>query len=314
MNDNYLYSFRLEVEEPERLDKLLSDYLSEYSRSTIQKWIISNNILINGRPCSQKEKIKSSCDVLVKIKPETEINLEPEKIDLDIIDETKDYIVVNKKSGMVTHIAPGNYRGTLQNAIYYRYPELSKVPRTGIIHRLDKDTTGIIVIARNISSHNNLNNQLQNKKFIKIYHAIITGVIEKPMEIDEPIGRHLINRKKMCVNKNGKSALSKIRPLKTFDMASHIQIQIITGRTHQIRVHLSHINKTIIGDKLYGFKKNIFTKFKNISESIDTNFFQYLHAYSLSFKDPTTEKIKTYQAEYPEKYSQLLNQFDLLKK
>jgi 23S rRNA pseudouridine1911/1915/1917 synthase len=145
MKDSHIYDFRLDVDIPERIDKLLSLYLPEYSRSTIQKWISNKDILINGEPCSQKDKISESCDVSINIKTTPSINLIPENIDIDIIDETDNYIVVNKKSGIVTHIAPGNYTGTLQNGLYFKYPELCEVPRTGIIHRLDKDTSGLLV-------------------------------------------------------------------------------------------------------------------------------------------------------------------------
>tara|TARA_B100000900_G_scaffold92264_1_gene75587 strand:- start:1410 stop:2366 length:957 start_codon:yes stop_codon:yes gene_type:complete len=313
MNDYQQYNFRLEVDKPERVDKLISNYLLEYSRSTIQKWITNNEVLIDGQPCSQKDKIRSSCDVSIKAKTEKEINLIPEKIEIDIIDETDDYIVVNKKSGMVTHIAPGNFKGTLQNALFYKYPELAGVPRTGIIHRLDKDTSGILVIARNLSSHNNLNRQLQNNKFDKTYHALIVGNIQTPFNIEEPIGRHPVNRKKMTVTNTGKYALSKIKLLDDFEKASHIQVQIITGRTHQIRAHLSHINRPVIGDKLYGFKKNIFNSLSNIYNSIDKDFSQYLHSYSLSFYDPKTNNKKIYKATYPDKYLLLLNELEINK-
>ena len=308
MDDYQHYNFRLEVDEPERIDKLISNYLLEYSRSTIQKWIMNNEVFIDGHPCSQKDKIKSSCEVSIKVKTEIEIDLKPEKIDIQILDETDDYIIVNKNSGMVTHIAPGNYTGTLQNALYYKYPELARVPRTGIIHRLDKHTSGILVIARSLTSHNKLSTQLQENKFTKIYHALIPGNIECSFDIDQPIGRHSINRKKMTVTDRGKNALSKIKLLDNFKLASHIQIQIITGRTHQIRVHLSHINKPVIGDKLYGFKKNIFNRAQNIYKSIDNDFLQYLHAYSLVFCDPETGEKKEYIATYPDKYSELLNE------
>ncbi len=308
MNDYQQYNFRLEVDEPGRADKLISSYLLEYSRSTIQKWIINNNVLIDGHPCSQKDKIRSSCNVSIKIQTETEIDLIPENIDIDIIDETDDYIVVNKSSGMVTHIAPGNYTGTLQNALYFKYPELSSVPRTGIIHRLDKDTSGILVISRNLAAHNNLNKQIQTNKFTKIYHALVTGSIQDSFNIEKPIGRHPMNRKKMTVSDRGKHALSLIKPLNSFQRASHVQVQIITGRTHQIRVHLSHVNNPVIGDKLYGFKKNFFIKMPNVYESIDSEFSQYLHSYSLSFYDPKTNKRKNYTSKYPKAYSELLDQ------
>ena len=236
------------------------------------------------------------------------MNLAAEKMDIDIIDQTDDYIVVNKKSGIVTHIAPGNYSGTLQNGLYYKYPELSKVPRTGIIHRLDKDTSGILVVCRNLASHNFLSQQLQNKKFTKLYHALVIRNIDKPTVIDEPIGRHPVNRKKMSIQSNGRQAISKIKPLTKFKRASHVEVELITGRTHQIRVHLSHLNNPVIGDTTYGYKKNFFTKNLNLTKTIDPLFLQYLHSYSLSFNDPKTNKLKTYTADYPKEYSLLLNE------
>ena len=151
MKDSHIYDFRLDVDFPERIDKLLSIYFPEYSRSTIQKWIRNKDILVNGKFCLQKDKISESCDVSINVRTKPSINLIPENIEIDIIDETDDYIVVNKKSGVVTHIAPGNYTGTLQNGLYFKYPELSEVPRTGIIHRLHKDTSGLLVVCRNLA-------------------------------------------------------------------------------------------------------------------------------------------------------------------
>ena len=310
MNDSHIYDFRLEVDIPERIDKLLADHFPEYSRSTIQRWISNNDILINGKTCTQKDKVTQSCNVSISIKSQPSINLVAEKMDIDIIDQTDDYIVVNKKSGLVTHIAPGNYSGTLQNGLYYKYPELSKVPRTGIIHRLDKDTSGILVICRNLASHNFLSNQLQNKKFTKLYHALVIRNIDTPIVVEEPIGRHPVNRKKMSIQSNGRQAISKIKPLTIFKSASHVEIELITGRTHQIRVHLSHLNNAVIGDTMYGYKKSFFSKNLNILKTIEPLFFQYLHSYSLSFRDPKTNEVRTYTADYPEEYSSLLGELN----
>ncbi len=310
MNESHIYDFRLEVDVPERIDKLLSLYFPEYSRSTIQRWISNKDILINGKPCSQKDKVTESCDVTISINSQPLINLVPEKMDIDIIEETDDYIVVNKKSGVVTHIAPGNYTGTLQNGLYFKYPELSQVPRTGIIHRLDKDTSGILVICRNLASHNFLSQQLQNKKFTKLYHALVIRSIDKPTVIEEPIGRHPVNRKKMSIQSNGRQAISKIKPLSIFKRASHVEVELITGRTHQIRIHLSHLNNPVIGDIMYGYKRNFFNKNLNLAKTIDPLFLQYLHSFSLSFKDPKTNELKTYTADYPKEYSLLLNELN----
>ena len=307
MEDKNIYNFTLEVESEERIDKLLARHFLEYSRSTIQSWISEKNVKINNNICSQKDRIKSTCEVSIHISSTPEINLVGEDINIDVIDETNDYIVINKKSGMVTHIAPGNYNGTLQNALYYKYPELADVPRTGIIHRLDKDTSGVLVVARNLKSHNYLNTQLQNQKFEKIYHALISGIHDKELIIKEPISRHPVNRKKMFVSRKGKQAVSIIKPLSIFQKSTHVEIKIVTGRTHQIRVHAAFINRPVIGDKLYGFRKNIFSNNTSVLNSIDISFGQYLHAYSLSFCDPCTKKVRKFIANYPREYQLLID-------
>ena len=207
---------------------------------------------------------------------------------------------------MVTHIAPGHYTGTLQNALYYRYPDLANVPRTGIIHRLDKDTSGVLVVAKNLTAHNYLSTQLQKHKFEKTYHAIISRVLDKSTIIEENIGRHPINRKKMAVTSNGKYAKSIIKPITHLVNSSHVEIKIITGRTHQIRVHMSYLNHPIIGDKLYGYRKNIFNKYPDLIKHIDPTFGQYLHAYSLSFRDNVSGRMKSFNADYPAQYNSLL--------
>jgi 23S rRNA pseudouridine1911/1915/1917 synthase len=153
-----------------------------------------------------------------------------------------------------------------------------------------------------------LSKQLQERKFTKIYHALVARCIDKPIVLDEPIGRHPVNRKKMSIQMNGKHAVSKIKPITIFKKTTHVEVELITGRTHQIRVHLSHLNSPVIGDSMYGYKKTFFTKDLNIAESIDPFFFQYLHAHSLSFRDPKSNELKEYTAEYPEEYSLLLNQ------
>ena len=180
------------------------------------------------------------------------------------------------------------------------------MPRSGIIHRLDKDTSGVMLIARNLSSHNYLTQQLQEQKFEKIYHTLVSGIVKDNFSIDQPIGRHFVNRKKMSVSSKGKSSLSIIKPIRVFDKCTHVQVKIITGRTHQIRVHMSYINNPIIGDKLYGYKKNIFLKSPKVMNIIEPLFGQYLHAYSLSFFDLKTKENKLYIAKYPSEYKKLL--------
>ena len=306
MEGNNVYNFTLEIDKEDRLDKHLKNHFPEYSRATIQKWIKNDNVKIDGKTCTQKDIIKSSCNVSIVITSTPEVNLIAEDIDLDVIHECSEYIVVNKPSGMVTHIAPGHLAGTLQNALYYRYPDLANVPRTGIIHRLDKDTSGVLVVARNLIAHNYLSAQLQEHKFEKTYHAIISRVLDKSITIEENIGRHPINRKKMAVTSNGKHAKSIVKPITNLVNSSHVEIKIITGRTHQIRVHMSFLNHPIIGDKLYGYRKNIFNKYPDLLKHIDPTFGQYLHAYSLSFRDNISGRMKSFNADYPAQYNSLL--------
>ena len=188
---------------------------------------------------------------------------------------------------MVTHTAVGNYSGTLQNALLFRYPELRSIPRAGIIHRLDKQTSGLLIISRTLQSHNNLTKQIQSRKIKKIYNALVSGVIKNIELVDEKIGRHKVNRKKMSIMDSGKDSLTKIKVLRRYEKASSLEVELVTGRTHQIRVHLSHIGHPILGDKLYGFKKNIFQKYPDILNIFDSSTDHALHAASLEFKHPT---------------------------
>jgi len=207
---------------------------------------------------------------------------------------------------MVTHTAVGNYSGTLQNALLFKYPELRNVPRAGIIHRLDKQTSGLLIIAKTLQSHNNLTKQIQDRKVIKKYHTLVSGIINNVSKIDERIGRHKINRKKMSVTENGKESISKIKVLRRFEKASSLEVELVTGRTHQIRVHLSHIGHPVIGDKLYGFKKTIFTKHPDILELLSCSSDDHaLHASSLEFRHPITNNIFKIECEKPKSFKKL---------
>ena len=236
-----------------------------------------------------------------------------ERLDLKIIKSTKQYIIISKEAGMVVHPGAGNKSGTLLNALLYEYPELKKLPRAGIVHRLDKDTSGIMVVARNESGMQSLSEQISTRSIKRIYQAFTVGKIERSGKIEAPIGRHPKNRQKQAIIDSGREAISHYKVIESFGSYSHVEVSLETGRTHQIRVHMNHLGFPLIGDPLYGrrrrFAKNTHQKLREIIESFPR---QALHAAQLSFIDPATSKEVTFQSNLPsdlvELRENLLNQ------
>ena len=307
MKNVTFYKFDIEPKNDLRVDQLIASYLPEYSRSRIKNWINDGKILINGKSCSPKDKLTTKSLIEIEIKPNEELDIVSENIPIEILHEDDCFLVINKPSNMVTHTAVGNYSGTLQNALLFKYPELRNIPRAGIIHRLDKQTSGLLIISRTLQSHNNLTKQIQNRKVKKIYNALVSGVIKNLELINEKIGRHKINRKKMTIIDSGKESLSKIKVLRRYEKASALEVELVTGRTHQIRVHLSHAGHPILGDKLYGFKKNIFQKYPDILNIFDSYTNHALHAASLEFKHPITNDLVNITCDKPKSFISLEN-------
>ena len=306
MKNVTFYRFDVEPKNDLRIDQLLVSYLPEYSRSCIKNWINNEKILINGKICSPKDKLTSKSLIEIEVMQNEKLDIISEDIPINILHDDSSFLIVDKPCGMVTHTAVGNYSGTLQNALLFKYPELRNVPRAGIIHRLDKQTSGLLIIAKTLQSHNNLTKQIQDRKVIKKYHTLVSGIINNVSKIDEKIGRHKINRKKMSVTENGKESISKIKVLRRFEKASSLEVELVTGRTHQIRVHLSHIGHPVIGDKLYGFKKTIFTKHPDIFELLSRSSDDHaLHASSLEFRHPITDNIFRIECEKPNSFKKL---------
>ena len=307
MKNTTFYKFDVEPKNNLRIDQLLTTYLPEYSRSRIKTWINDEKILINGKICTPKDKLTSKSLVQIEIRPTEELDIKSEDIPVDLLHEDDSFLIINKPAGMVTHTAIANYSGTLQNALLFHYPELRSIPRAGIIHRLDKQTSGLLIIARTLSSHNDLTKQILNRLIIKKYNAIVSGTVKNINIINEKIGRHKVNRKKMSVTESGKESISKIKVLRRFEKASSLEVELVTGRTHQIRVHLSHIGHPIIGDKLYGFKKSIFSKSPDIQSLIELNTDNALHASSLQFKHPINNETFKIECEKPKYFTDLEN-------
>ena len=282
-----------------RIDKYLNEN-TEYTRSKIQKMIENGNILVNDVKVKDSYKVKENDYITIEALEET-TDILPENIPLDIYYEDDDLIVVNKPSGMVVHPAPGNYTGTLVNALIYHTNNLSKVNtniRPGIVHRIDADTSGLLLVAKNDKSHNILAEAIQKKEVVREYIALVEGIImEDTATIDAPIGRDKKDRKKMTVtSENSKDAVTHIRVLERYKDSTLIRCKLETGRTHQIRVHLSYIGHPVVNDPVYGHKK-----------LIDKDFGQMLQAEKLGFVHPTTKEYMEFTAEPPKRFQEILN-------
>ena len=284
-------------EEGKRLDSFLSDEL-EISRSKVQKLIKEGKVLVNGKVVNSSYQVRIDDVIEVNDELDYEINVEPEDIPLDIVYEDDDLIIINKKSGMVVHPAPGHYTGTLVNALLYKYGKLAGDKfRPGIVHRLDKDTSGLMIVAKNEEMLEKLSKMISKKEVERKYLAIVDGLIKHDTgTIDAPIGRDLNNRQKMAVTDiNSKDAITHFKVLERFNNNTLIECILETGRTHQIRVHLSYIGFPINNDPLYGKGKC-------------TEFGQMLHSYSIKFKHPRTGKELYYTVEAPKEFNDKLKE------
>lgn len=274
-----------------RLDVFLASN-TELSRSYIQKLILNNKITVNGESTSKKYETSLDDEIDVEYEENTLTDLKPTKMDLDIVYEDEDLIVVNKPKGLVVHPAPGNYDNTLVNGLLYYCKDLSDVNgyyRPGIVHRIDKDTSGLLVVCKNNEAHRIIAEQLQDKTCFRKYYAIVDGIIENDEgEINAPIGRSIKDRQKMDVtDKNSKEAVTLFKVLKRLSNSTLIDCELKTGRTHQIRVHMKFINHPVVNDSKYNRKV------------IDDKG-QYLHAYYLSFIHPKTNKRVEFKTDMPE--------------
>ena len=295
---------RLEADESymdERLDKFLSAVLPDQSRSYLQKIIKDGSVLVNGKAQKASYRMEDQDEVLVDLPELKEPEIEAENIPLDILYEDDDLLMVNKPKGMVVHPSAGHLTGTLVNAVMYhckdRLSGINGVMRPGIVHRIDMDTTGVLVICKNDKAHNHVAAQLKEHSITRKYRAIVHGVIkEEEGTVDAPIGRHPVERKKMAAGvKNGKRAVTHYRVLKRFRNHTYIECQLETGRTHQIRVHMASIGHPLLGDTVYGPAKNPL----HLQG-------QTLHAQVLGLIHPSTGEYLEVEAPLPEYFEKLL--------
>ena len=291
-----------------RLDVVLAELFPEYSRSRLKIWIEQGQVLVNGKTAKPKYKISGDEELQLSVQTiESEDTCVAEDIPLDIIYQDESIIVINKTADFVVHPAAGHYSGTVQNALLHFDTSLAAVPRAGIVHRLDKDTTGLMVVARNLSAHKYLVDQIQKHEVVREYQAVVFGVMTGGGMVDQPIGRHPHDRIKMAVRENGREAITHYRLLKRFREHSHIKVQLETGRTHQIRVHMSHLRHPLVGDPVYAGRHRVPAGARaELVDYLQCFKRQALHAWRLSFIHPESGEEVSYEAPLPDDMQQLL--------
>lgn len=289
-----------------RLDHSLAQLLPEHSRARIQQWIKAGYLLLNDKPCKAKHRVEGGELIVVNAPPIAQASYAAEDIPLDIIYNDADIIVINKPIGLVTHPAAGNYQGTLLNALLFHFPELVHLPRAGIIHRLDKDTSGVMVVARSLVAHTQLVEQLQARNIKRQYVALVQGEVTAGGTIENQMGRHPRSRLKMAVVKDGKPAITHYRVAQRFAHHTLLRVNLETGRTHQIRVHMAHIKHPIVGDQTYGqlrFPKGASELLRDCLQQFKR---QALHAHKLGLQHPTKDEYCEYTAPIADDMQQLI--------
>lgn len=300
-----------------RLDQALAKILTEHSRTQIQEWIKNGEITSEGKPLKARDLVMGGEKITVEAALKPQPAYEPQAIDLNIVFEDEALLVINKPAGMVVHPGAGNVDSTLLNALLHHAPVLQKLPRAGIIHRLDKNTSGLLVIAKTASALKILSKQLKARTISRIYQAIVSGVLTGGGMIDEPVGRHPIQRKRMAVVDTGKPAITHYRIIEKYRAYTRIKVQLETGRTHQIRVHFAHIRHPLLGDQTYGGRLQLPKgATPELIAQLRTFKRQALHASELGLIHPVTQKNMTWQAPLPDDMQMLINvlKTDLLQK
>ena len=293
----------------QRLDQTLAELFPEYSRSRLKTWIEADLVKLNDRITNiPREKVLGGEKIEITVEMEDETRFEPENIPLNIVYEDDDIIVINKPKDLVVHPGAGNPNGTVLNALLYHYPPIAEVPRAGIVHRLDKDTTGLMVVAKTIPAQTKLVRDLQKRKITREYEAVASGIMTKGGTVDQPMARHATKRTLMAVHPMGKPAVTHYRIMENYRNYTRLRLRLETGRTHQIRVHMAHIAHPLLGDQTYGGRprppKNASEDFMEVLRNFKR---QALHAVMLRLAHPITGEIMEWYAPLPDDFVELLN-------
>jgi 23S rRNA pseudouridine1911/1915/1917 synthase len=290
-----------------RLDQAAAELMPEHSRSRLQGWIKSGALTVNGKACKPRDKVMLGDKLELDAEPEAQVSWQAESISLDIVYEDEHLLVINKPAGLVVHPAAGHADGTLVNALLNYAPEVENLPRAGIVHRLDKETSGIMVVARSLIAHTSLVDQLQTRAMGREYEAIVVGTLTGGATVDAPIGRHPRERKKMAVVPTGKPAVTHYRLIERFAAHTHVRCKLESGRTHQIRVHMAHVKHPLVGDPQYGGRlrlpKGTTDELRDVLAGFQR---QALHARQLTLEHPRTGEVMSWEVPLPEDMETLL--------
>jgi 23S rRNA pseudouridine1911/1915/1917 synthase len=291
----------------QRLDQALAQMFPQFSRSRLKSWILQGFVTVDGREIRPRDAVSGGEVVLLQPQAEIAVTSEPEPLNLNFHYEDEDLLVVNKPAGLVVHPGAGNTRGTLMNGLLHRVPELEQLPRAGIIHRLDKDTSGLLLVARNLEAHTSLVRKLADREISRHYLAVCTGVLTGGGTIDAPIARHPSDRVRMSVQSKGKPAITHYRVLQRFAAHTYISVQLETGRTHQIRVHFAHRRNSLVGDPVYGGRLAMPAGACDELQDVLRGFRrQALHATRLAFSHPRTGVDVECKVEPPDDFTILI--------
>lgn len=292
-----------------RLDVALQTLLPEHSRSRLQAWVKEGLVTVDAKTSTSKTKVWGGEQVLVRVQTKPEITaFTAEDIPLNVVFEDEHLLVINKPAGMVVHPAAGNWSGTLLNALLFHAPQLKDVPRAGIVHRLDKDTSGLLVVAKTLAAQTNLVRQLQARTVKREYRAIVWGQLWRNGVVDQPIGRDPRSRTKMAINRMGKPAITRYEILERFSVQTYLRLNLETGRTHQIRVHMQFLKAPIVGDPVYGFRNivPIRAMTQTLRDAVSQFNRQALHAIKLGLLHPVTSEFVEWQIELADDMKALL--------
>lgn len=296
----------------QRLDQVLAKMFPQYSRARLQAWLKSGELLIDGMIAKPKAKVRGGEQISLDTELQAQGDWKAEPIPLDIVHEDEHILVVNKPAGLVVHPAAGNYTGTLLNGLLHHEPAQKQIPRAGIVHRLDKDTTGLMVIAKTLDAQVQLVHQLQSRTVSREYEAIAMGLVSASGSVDAPIGRDPKHRKRMAVvsEGSGKSALTHYQVKAQFTHFTHLRLKLETGRTHQIRVHMSHIGHSLVGDQTYTSRRGLKTSEidKQLLDEVNAFPRQALHAIRLQLTHPATAEDCAWEVDLPQDMQNLLKQ------
>jgi len=291
----------------QRLDQALAGLFPEYSRSRLQAWIRSGRVTVDGALLRPRDRVDGGERIVLRPEADVQTHDEPEPIPLRILFEDAEVIVLDKPPGLVVHPGAGNRAGTLVNALLHHRPELAAIPRAGLVHRLDKDTGGVMMVACTLAAHASLVRQLQAREVSREYEAVCVGVLTGGGRIDAPIGRHPVDRKRMTVREGGRPAVTHYRVIERFRGHTHILCRLETGRTHQIRVHMAHIRHPLVGDGTYGGRLGIPAGAgEALADTLRRFRRQALHARRLGFEHPATGESMAFDSPLPDDFGHLL--------